>query len=377
MAKQSKAKQTKTFLKKGLLDQQIKQRHDRRKFQQKVKNRQMKRNKGKQHMGNGADKDTDAVLSDEDGPVKRTRVHAALGASDDEDDEDDEDMDVDAVLGAAGLGDRDDASKAGSGGDDDEVGDRLLGRGRSLSFPLADEYNLQGSDLSDDDLSNLSDNDSVNSEKHVADLKALAEKDPEFFKYLQENDAELLDFAGEEDEDDDGNDNDDEVDPDEEYEDSDADAPTTKKAKGKERAVDGGEAQIQVLTRSVLKSMQKSVLEVRRSGPEKSSLPDRNLVCRLAQSALCASCSWPSVQRQSLVSRMISLASGGRSRAQMVRLCCHCTLWPTNVSLPASVQQACDHCAQVHSGRSCSTRSIQGDQREIVSRIHPRSRGTL
>lgn len=29
---------------------------------------------------------------------------------------------------------------------------------------------------------------------HKGDLKALAEKDPEFFKYLQENDAELLDF---------------------------------------------------------------------------------------------------------------------------------------------------------------------------------------
>lgn len=30
---------------------------------------------------------------------------------------------------------------------------------------------------------------------HVADLSALAEKDPEFFKYLQENDADLLDFT--------------------------------------------------------------------------------------------------------------------------------------------------------------------------------------
>ncbi|PWW78801.1 Noc2-domain-containing protein [Tuber magnatum] len=32
-------------------------------------------------------------------------------------------------------------------------------------------------------------------ETHKADLAALAEKDPEFFKYLQENDSELLDFT--------------------------------------------------------------------------------------------------------------------------------------------------------------------------------------
>lgn len=38
--------------------------------------------------------------------------------------------------------------------------------------------------------------------KHRADLEALRTKDPEFFEYLQQADAELLDFAGDEDEDD-------------------------------------------------------------------------------------------------------------------------------------------------------------------------------
>ena len=31
-------------------------------------------------------------------------------------------------------------------------------------------------------------------ENHLAELSKLAEKDPEFFKYLQENDRELLEF---------------------------------------------------------------------------------------------------------------------------------------------------------------------------------------
>ncbi len=35
---------------------------------------------------------------------------------------------------------------------------------------------------------------------HAADLTKLAETDPEFYKYLQENDKELLDFDPEEEE---------------------------------------------------------------------------------------------------------------------------------------------------------------------------------
>ena len=42
----SKAKATKTFLKKGLLDGQIKSRHKARQFKQKVEGRRVQRNKG-------------------------------------------------------------------------------------------------------------------------------------------------------------------------------------------------------------------------------------------------------------------------------------------------------------------------------------------
>lgn len=88
MGKVSKAKQTKSFLKKGLLEGQIKKRHEVRAFKQKVKGRQVQRNKGH------GPKPTDPVEeSDEEGPIKKN--------SDDE--ESDEEMDVDAVLGGEGV----------------------------------------------------------------------------------------------------------------------------------------------------------------------------------------------------------------------------------------------------------------------------------
>ena len=71
------------------------------------------------------------------------------------------------------------------------------------------------------------------------ELSKLAEKDPEFYKYLQENDQELLNF--------DLNDGRDESEDDLEME---AGVP------------EGGEEQTPVLTAEILKGWQKALLEV-------------------------------------------------------------------------------------------------------------------
>jgi nucleolar complex protein 2 len=113
----------------------------------------------------------------------------------------------------------------------------------------------EGSDLEDDDLSGLGSDEELDDAQHVADLKALAEKDPEFFKYLQENDAELLDFDGE------GGEAEEESDEEEMSEDSDSeDEGAKQKGKGKEKEVKL--KKIPVLTKEMLKGWQKSILEV-------------------------------------------------------------------------------------------------------------------
>ena len=88
-------------------------------------------------------------------------------------------------------------------------------------------------------------------EDHKGQLDALAEKDPEFYKYLKENDADLLDF----------NEDDDLVDVDALSE-SDEDGPPTKKQKkNARRAEDGNERDNSAVTVAMIKTWRESMAE--------------------------------------------------------------------------------------------------------------------
>ncbi|GAA5886454.1 hypothetical protein JCM6882_001643 [Rhodosporidiobolus microsporus] len=225
MAKSRSTKQTKAFLKSGALSGQIEARHKRKAFEQKKKGRDARRNKGvlpKHQTRKSREEESDEEFEEEVKKREKKREQEK------EDEEEDDELDVDGLLGAEGMEED---------GEEDE-----------------------GSDLEDDDLSNLEDDDAsstVSAGQHMSDLRALAEKDPDFFKYLQENDAELLDFdedavmggAGAE-----------EDSEDEEDEEDEEEGGKKAKGKGKEREKKRKE---RVLTKEILRGWQKSILETR------------------------------------------------------------------------------------------------------------------
>lgn len=108
------------------------------------------------------------------------------------------------------------------------------------------EEDEEEDDASLQDVEDLSEDE----ESHAQDLAKLAKKDPEFYKYLQENDQELLDFA-EDDDDDDMSE-----------EENEGEAASAVQ-KGKMKAT---ELEAEVVTSEMLKGWQKSILQVRQGG---------------------------------------------------------------------------------------------------------------
>lgn len=113
----SKRKQTRNFLKSGQLESQIAARQKRKTFQQKVKGRDARRNKGVLPAHQRVE-DEGAKSEEEFEEVKRKKREAEEEESDEEDE-----LDVDGLLGAEGL--EDDQSQ-GEDGQGDDVSFLLL-----------------------------------------------------------------------------------------------------------------------------------------------------------------------------------------------------------------------------------------------------------
>ncbi|TRM60064.1 Noc2p family-domain-containing protein [Schizophyllum amplum] len=202
MGKATKA--TKKFISSGKLKKTIQDRKKHRDIKKKIGSRRGA--KGKPSAGGGEPED--------DG-----------GEEEDGDDEEEEEapnmkgMTVDDFLGGGFMGEDDDEDMddaAGSDGEDDDEEDF----DDNASFASVDALDGEG-------------------KEHLIELSKLAEKDPEFYKYLQENDRELLDFN-----------------PDALENDADED----------EDAMDEDDAEavkVPALTKDILKRWQKAILEQR------------------------------------------------------------------------------------------------------------------
>ncbi|GLC56106.1 hypothetical protein PLESTB_001065000 [Pleodorina starrii] len=145
---------------------------------------------------------------------------------DDDDDDilevgDDEDEDDDADLSDLSGDDEDgeEMPSGGSGPDEDEDDDEEEEEGGGGSDPVVQDNKRLKGEIS----------------KHRAQLEALREKDPEFYQYLKDADAELLGFGAGEDDDSEGGDEDDEDDEEDDEEEEGAAKKADNKKKEKEK----------------------------------------------------------------------------------------------------------------------------------------------
>ncbi|KAG1740153.1 Noc2-domain-containing protein [Suillus paluster] len=208
------AKSSRKFAASGKLKQAIQSRKKHQQMQKKIQGRRGAHGKGKQQAA------TEETGSDNDDEKDVKGAPKKAG-------KDVKKMTVEDLLGAQFMDDDDDAEED----EDDAAGDEL-NAAEEEEEDVADDQSFASVD-------DLEDQGTI----HMLELAQLAEKDPEFYKYLQENDRELLEFSATQGSPDETDDEDDVMDEDEDDEDE-------------------GE-EIPILTTDILKTWQRALLEHR------------------------------------------------------------------------------------------------------------------
>ncbi|KAH7909312.1 Noc2-domain-containing protein [Hygrophoropsis aurantiaca] len=205
------SKSTRKFASSGQLKKTIQSRKKHQQIQKKIQGRRGAKGKGKETSDPNAAED---ISEDEEETEEHVPAKQAKGVKS-----------VDAFLGADFMDDED--------SDEDE----------NVPEEGSDEDNEDDDDMSDNQSFASIDDLEDEGETHMLELSKLAEKDPDFYKYLQENDRELLDFDATP-----VQPGDDEDDEEEEEEEEDAEMEDDK---------------LPILTKEILRSWQKALLEHR------------------------------------------------------------------------------------------------------------------